>query len=303
MARTSVVNLVATTLVTGALAVIGCKEKAGIAPEPGPTGPTELACPSGTAGGKQVLIPLADGTGYCIDQLEVTRGDYKVFLDSTKADTSGQPPECVENKSFEPPFEDPFHSGKACPIESWALDKYPDRPVVCVDFCDAYAYCAWAGKRLCGKVGASPKGIQVIDGWQVAQIAGTTSGEWSYACSQGGKTTYPYGDTYQPGACIDQARIDQEGYVDATLPKIEGETCHGTEAPFDQIYHLSGSVSEWLNLCDPTMFGCALFVASSGDVTLDKDATSCDAATTFNMHNNYQADLGFRCCASVPAAP
>jgi formylglycine-generating enzyme len=317
MARKSIARTVGPLLVVGAMALLGCEDKSAIAPEPGASGgttgitakdsgatagsggvtakdsgPAELACPSGTAGAQQILIPLADGTGYCIDQLEATRRDYKAFLDAKAGDVSGQPPECAKNDSYEPPGEDPANPERTGACVEFSFEKDPDYPAGCVDFCDAFAYCAWAGKRLCGKIGATEKGVQKMDLATAVQVAGTTAGEWSYACSQGGKTAYPYGDTYEPATCIDKTRVDQQG-PSARLATIEGETCHGSEPPFDQIYHLSGSVTEWLNLCDMSLKSCA------SQPTPDYACTASGLGYIYTR----TAGIGFRCCADAVAVP
>jgi formylglycine-generating enzyme len=334
--RSNVTLATVATLTAAALLVPGCKDDARIAPEPGSglssgipasggssgsggsgssgeaaagapiavggsSGWRAAGCPSGTAGGKQILIKLEDGSGYCIDQLEVTRGEYQAFLDAKKGDTSGQPKECAGNLSFEPP-QDPLEDPEdACP--EFSLEKYPeyrDYPAVCVDFCDAYAYCASAGKRLCGKIGETKPGVQAMDHATLVEVAGSAQSEWAYACSNGGKTAYPYGESYEPAKCIDKTRVDQQG-LDARLAATEGETCHGTEPPYDQIYHLSGSVSEWINFCDPPNYGCGIV----GFGVEPSELYGCFAvATSYLLSQN--AGKGFRCCADAvpePAAP
>lgn len=83
--------------------------------------------------------PVDVGT-YCVDSTEVTGRQYLEFLAAKAGDTSGQPVDCSWNTTFEP-----------------AADIDPNEyPVAFVDWCDALAYCTWAGKRLCGKIGGGP---------------------------------------------------------------------------------------------------------------------------------------------------
>ncbi len=170
----------------------GCSESE-IAPEPasggtsgstsaggagGSGGAKALTCPAGTQGAKLIFVQTDTGAGYCIDQREVTRGEYKAFLDAKAGDVKGQPPGCAWNEGYAPvPDPEDPHGRYGCPTDSWALETYPDYPVVCVDICDAIAYCAWAGKRLCGVIGASATDLsQVADHKTVA--SGKAS-EWT----------------------------------------------------------------------------------------------------------------------------
>jgi len=94
-----------------------------------------------------VQVPSPLGGTYGIDRTEVSRAQYAKFLVSKGSDTSGQPPYCEWNKSY-----DPASSVRA----AWPPLDTGDHPVSQVDWCDAYAYCKWAQKRLCGKIGGGP---------------------------------------------------------------------------------------------------------------------------------------------------
>lgn len=189
-----------------------------------------------------VTIPTADKTSsYCIDSTEVTQAHYQLFLDATQGDVSGQREECKANTSFAPPTPDPSapETYDVCITKgNWAPTEHPNWPMGCVDWCDAVAYCAWAGKRLCGKVGGGT--LEKGQG-EPAQVS-----QWHNACSQGGKTAYSYGNTFESGRCVlpDSPPSVTDG---EPVPTDVGSyrNCHGTEGPLAQVFDLTGSVVEW----------------------------------------------------------
>jgi len=132
------------------------------------------SCP-GTAGPVAVRIRGAF-SNFCVDSTEVTVAQYSAFLAATGGDAGVQRPDCQWNDSLVP---------------NVAGDG--DTAVGGVDWCDAYAYCAWAGKRLCGRAtGGSLPGSERFDAVQNQLLL---------ACSEEGKRKYPYGNDYVAGSC------------------------------------------------------------------------------------------------------
>jgi hypothetical protein len=198
----------------------------------------------------------------CVDSTEVTRAQYKTFLDSNP-DAAGQGQRCGWNTSF-------------IPIGNWPPDDAStDLPVVFVDWCDAVAFCAWAGKHLCGAAdGGGPLPLTSM---------GPTA-EWYYACSHAGDRKYPYGTTYDPVAC---------NGPDASVlaPVGSFKKCEGG---FPGLFDMAGNAQECFNGCgvgdaaatDPCLLGGGSFEVPPG----------CDTIFTGDRGLAFK-DLGFRCCA------
>ena len=253
--------------------------------------PTEWTCPQGVSGAKMILIPWPDGSAYCIDEREAVYAEYKQFLDAKGEDFSGQPPECAWNDSFVPGWDDPAHEIPQCSV--WLIDTEPDRAANCLDFCDAWAFCAWTGKRLCSVRGADPGKVTMVGVTEIEQAAPTLKSEWFNVCTQGGATKYPYADAYEPGRCIDQAKIDVEGEDNALAVRgAASNTCHGTDAPYDGVYNMSGSVMQWLNICYP-----GKCVIQGGRWHME--ALSCDSNYGLASINSISTVAGVRCCADA----
>ncbi len=218
---------------------------------------------------------MINAGAFCIDGTEVTNGQYASFLASAP-DASLFPSTCSGWKTT-------FAQLKAPPLGS------DDYPAVFVDWCDAYAYCKWAGKRLCGRLGSDGGALAPGGMNDIAQD------EWYVACSNSGALAYPYGNTFDASACNVPERDAQ-----AALPTVSVPNCKGA---LPGLLEMAGNADEWINSCES---------ASNGpDAALDKcerrsgsfsdppgAQQTCQFARTGarQMEND---DIGFRCCADL----
>jgi formylglycine-generating enzyme required for sulfatase activity len=269
----------------------------------GPTGGCSAVC--GTAGCGDCpttpAIPVADA-GYSIDAMEVSTLQYAAWL-ATNPSTAGQAYPCEGNDSYELGVmsDDAVLAsvnagfGDMPPAECagfMARQVGPDldKAVVCVDWCDPFAYCIWAGGRLCGEIGGGL--LDVSDENKLASNDPARS-EWFRACSVNGTQTYPYPGPYDDSLCND----DGSG-VDAA---DDHAGCGVGE-----LINLSGNVLEWENTCTtkntpnalfdncvrrggaffspPTDLGCALPTEKGND------------QTTGTLPGTPSGNTGFRCC-------
>lgn len=206
---------------------------------------------------------------YCIDVTEVTVAAYDAFLASSPS-TSEQPSVCAWNTSFAPTT-----SGTA------------QMPVRGVDWCDARAYCAFVGKRLCGRLGGGS-----LD---TAGAISAAASEWFAACTAGGTRVYPYGDTYDPQACVG---ADKEvGGVPPSQPAPVG-TNPLCEGGVPGLFDMSGNVFEWQDACEdgsganPAKDYCA---STGGDYGEDAVDMACRADEVHERSESFDW-IGFRCC-------
>lgn len=244
------------------------------------TGPCGGTCGTPSCGACPT-VPVIDAGGFGIDAHEVTRGDYAVFL-ADEVDPSVQVPWCQWNVSFAPVIdeaggcEDPFDFSQG------------DFPMSCVDWCDAAAYCAWAGKRLCGRRGGGSS-------LGMAEVNDPAESQWYAACSAGGALTFPYGDTVDPAACNtfgNGANLVGAGWF---------TDCEGGYAG---LFDMVGNVEEWEDACeltgDPAGDNCLLRGGAfwADDSTPDRDYAQC--WSSFERRPDRSAashDWGFRCCS------
>jgi formylglycine-generating enzyme required for sulfatase activity len=218
-----------------------------------------------------VEVPAPQGGWFCIDSTEVTNSDYAAFV-SSHPDANGQKPECAWNTTYEPAI-------------GWPATG--NLPVVEVDWCDAAAYCAWAGKRLCGRIGGGPNAF--------GDYAVAAKSQWYDACSMAGKRAYPYGDAYRASTCNGYERG-----AGGPLPVGQMPSCQGG---YDGIFDLSGNVDEWEDSCNGTS-GASDSCQFRGGSYNDSEPTyrlECDWAANstdwFGTRESHGGNLGFRCCA------
>ncbi|MEO7112264.1 MAG: SUMF1/EgtB/PvdO family nonheme iron enzyme [Polyangiaceae bacterium] len=224
-------------------------------------------CPSGLPG--PALIPLEENGAipYCIDATEVTNAHYAQFLASNPTANSSDGA-CAQSSSFAPEFNWPAAAADA------------NRPVVNVDWCDAKAFCAWAGKKLCG----APGGVS----GKVVPIPSSDTSLWYAACSNLGADLFPYGNTYVGTMC--NGADDQKAETDDV---DHPPTC--TNENSSQIFDMSGNVWEWEDACeDDTPTGSCIL--RGGSFRSGEDSLSC-GATDLTARNSKFDDFGFRCCA------
>jgi formylglycine-generating enzyme len=216
---------------------------------------------------------------FCIDSTEVTQTQYNAFLISGRSpgDLSlyPSPNVCAWNTAFTP---NAMNNECSPPYPGFDAVKYANYPISCINWCDAYAFCIWAGRHLCGRTDAG---------------TGGNANEWTYACSNDGNLTYPYGNSYGPMVC--------NGADNGLDASVQVASLAGCKETFDgaSVYDLSGNVREWTDDCknlggDGQDDGC---VTGGGDYWSPSSALQC--AMPGNDPRYYaEPDRGFRCCAS-----
>jgi sulfatase modifying factor 1 len=245
-------------------ALVGCELLVGIpnvSLAPTDAGPCSRSLADGGARPGPDMVPIDSRLGsYCIDTTEVTVAQFNAYLiasgihiDTPDACASAVRPPLVNN--------DPHDQ---------------NHPVGSVGPCDAWSYCRWAGKRLCGVIG---------DGGSIRNAAPQDT-EWHYACTNGPlNTAFPYGQTYDPTAC------NTEG--DGAVPVASKSGCHGMVPPFDRIYDLVGNRWEFVNdIGGPTDSN-----GGRGGSWKEGMNASCSRINGFNGFIYDFPESGFRCCA------
>jgi formylglycine-generating enzyme len=239
------------TGVGGVLGTGGAESEAGAGgegevevPVEGPRGPT-----------------LVRAGGFSIDSTEVTVEQYDAFLAARGGDVSGQAPECAWNDSFVP----------------GGATRAAKQPVTSVDFCDAKAFCAWSGKRLCGKRGG---GKLTLD-----QVPSASASEWFEACGGPKGQPYPYGSSHVGGKCNDAS-----AGKNSVMPVGSFPGCTGV---YPHVLDMVGNVAEWVDACDASNDGWDGCETIGGTFA---DNLSC-SGSGLKHRDQKEPNVGFRCCA------
>jgi formylglycine-generating enzyme len=247
-------------------------------PEGGPSdGPEKDAPCPGKAGPTMIRVG-----SYCIDSTEVTGADFTAFL-AAEAGAALEPAECAWKHGQYNAERVPTINGNTGPAGN-------------VDWCDAYVYCRWAGKRLCGR----------IDGGSVAfaDYTDPTRDQWFSACGGADSTVYPYGNAFSEDAC--NGRLADGGYpggaTQYTVEPVKSKaTCQGG---YPGIYDMSGNAGEWEDCCEDGGGGsdAAADICRDRGGSANSNETELMCMSGMSIPGTYSRaswtdDLGFRCCS------
>lgn len=230
----------------------------------GSTGP----CPVGR-GPAMVVVADMDGS-FCVDSTETSDRQFNAFLAEPKANLPPAPAACSSKLAF-----------------GGITRADDDLPVVNVDWCDAWMFCAWAGKRLCG----SRNGMLIND---FTPANDPKISEWFAACSRSGTRKYPYGAAFMSAACNGCART---GSCDGgASPAVSVGSLPGCEGGYGGIFDMSGNVAEWEDNCDGET--CP---PRGGGRSGAFDAPACDiqAMPPVSTRSGSADVVGIRCCATT----
>lgn len=243
--------------------------------------------------GPEVLIKAKDGRCFWIDETEVTVRQYDRFVNERPAELWPQDSQSCGWKLQQlsnPRFDD----ANTCRIEAQDREPEPfdpDKPMRCIDWCDARAFCIWAGKDLCA---IRPS----VDNYYPVEPE-----QWSIACSP--TSAYPYGSTPERRACNIGIPPEECGLLTGgkcSVSKVKHFAhCTYPGGPFDMV----GNVSEWVLPCEVGNGnggdGASDYCVHRGGSFEDSELeVSCSLPALLTERRDQRSRTrGFRCCAPV----
>ncbi|MBK6463313.1 MAG: SUMF1/EgtB/PvdO family nonheme iron enzyme [Myxococcales bacterium] len=161
-------------------------------------------------------------------------------------------------------------------------------PAIGVDWCDASAYCRWAGKRLCGRPGGGgpAKYTFTLNDFRPAE-GKRTDNEWSIACNGGGARQFPYGNVYDENRCNTAVK---GAPTKSFTPVGSYPNCKTPEG----VYDMSGNAQEMVDMCEADTGRDDLCLIGGGGFNASQDIADCGL---FLVKRGTRNAIGFRCCA------
>jgi sulfatase modifying factor 1 len=239
-------------------------------------------CPTGLPGPSMVFIPLEDGGGFCIDSTEVTRGQYAEFL-AAGVEVGGGPEFCTYKHTYEP------NNGYPVPDFTWPPNADgTDLPMNWIDHCDAAAFCRWAGKRLCGRVGGGGLTLEAIND--------PTLDQWYIACSAEGRQLFPYAGSPLDAPCATAVcAVTSEPSTckpGSVVPVGSKPNCVGA---YPDVFDMVGNVGEMIDACDRVTGGGYKCRSNGGGATTLPTLANCLYGAA-SPAQSIGPGPGFRCC-------
>ena len=264
------------TALDGGSGEAGDSSIANDAPDDVDAGGSDSAPPDGDAeaGFPDMVLVSTGGRSFYIDRREVSIQAFDAFKGKVGAGDAGFPPSCA--------FKTALGPKPGCTFRGTDLQV----PMHCVDWCDAHAFCAASGKRLCGSIadgGATPSD----------KVSDPAADEWTHACSGSNVSA----DRFPYGAMADQTRCNTasntDGGLGALLPVGSFPQCEGSPKG---LLDMSGNVNELTNACGGSFGADDTCNAHGGNA--NSGAEPC-SATEYLKRSDALERTGFRCCRDL----
>lgn len=230
-------------------------------------------CPSGRGPAMSLV-----SSGFCVDNTEVTKAQYQEFLDAnTTLQTDGR---CAFNTTYE------------AVNYVWSATTNPNQAAAGMDWCDARDFCAWAGKRLCGRIGGGS--LEYVD-------HASMESQWYMACSQGGTRRFSYGTASADTAVMGRCHLDDSN--NATGRQSVAGAFPDCKLVGTNVVDMLGNLQEWIDACETTAPtpGDDKCKTVGGVWYFGSSYSDCDffdpSGGAGLVRSNTEKHIGFRCCA------